>query len=121
MSTAIELERVSKQLSGRLVPDDVTLTVKQGDIFGHLGPNGAGKTTTIRILLGLLEISGGVARMLGRHPREDAVRAKMGFLLDADGLYDGLTAAVNLAFYGELYREPGLALPADLPRTLRDP
>jgi len=103
MDDIISLEHVNKGLSGRSILKDVTLAVKQGDIFGYLGPNGAGKTTTIRIILGLLVADSGKVTMLGQDVRVDKVRKKIGFVLEADGLYDNLTAYANLMYYARLY------------------
>jgi ABC-2 type transport system ATP-binding protein len=78
--------------------------VAQGEIFGLLGPNGAGKTTTILMLLGLSDISGGRARVLGydpvRQPLE--VKRRVGYLPDQVGFYDNLSAADNLRYIARL-------------------
>ena len=99
----ISLEHVNKELSGRQILKDVTLAVKQGDIFGYLGPNGAGKTTTIRIILGLMRATTGKVSVLGQDVLVDKTRRKMGFVLEADGLYDNMTAYDNLVYYAGLY------------------
>jgi ABC-2 type transport system ATP-binding protein len=62
---AIELAGLTKNYGEVLAADDLTFTVKSGEIFGYLGPNGAGKTTTIRMLLGFLNPTAGTARVLG--------------------------------------------------------
>jgi ABC-2 type transport system ATP-binding protein len=113
MDDIISLEHVNKELSGRSILKDVTLAVKQGDIFGYLGPNGAGKTTTIRIILGLLVANSGKVTMLGQDVRIDKVRKKIGFVLEADGLYDNLTAYANLIYYARLYDIPKPAQKVD--------
>ena len=99
----IRLEHVHKRLSGRQILKDVTLAVKQGDIFGYLGPNGAGKTTTIRIILGLLQATSGQVSVLGQDVQVSRTRQKIGFVLEADGLYDNMTAYDNLVYYARLY------------------
>src|SRR5262249_40017317 len=72
----------------------IDLDIRRGEIFGLLGPNGAGKTTTILMLLGLTETSGGSVSVLGfdpvRQPLE--VKRRVGYLPDAVGFYDHLTA-----------------------------
>lgn len=103
MDDVISLEHVSKQLDHRQILQNVTLAVKQGDIFGYLGPNGAGKTTTIRIILGLMLASAGKVSVLGQDVQLDRVRQKVGFVLETDGLYDNMTAYDNLLYYGRLY------------------
>jgi ABC-2 type transport system ATP-binding protein len=104
MNAAIRLEQVDKSLGQRQILKDVSFTVEPGDIFGYLGPNGAGKTTTIRIILGLFYPDSGQLKVLGRDvSREPEVKKNIGFVLEADGLYDNLTARENLAYYGEIY------------------
>ena len=85
--------------------DGLTIAVPPGIVFGFLGPNGAGKTTTLRLLLGLLEPTGGEARVLGRDVRHepDAVRTLAGALLEHNGLYERLNAWDNLDFYGRIW------------------
>jgi ABC-2 type transport system ATP-binding protein len=86
--------------------DSLDLEVPAGIVFGFLGPNGAGKTTTIRLLLGLLEPTRGRAEVLGRdvaaHGPE--VRGLSGALLEQSGLYERLSAAQNLEYYGRIWR-----------------
>jgi ABC-2 type transport system ATP-binding protein len=106
MYDIITLEHVNKELGKRQILKDVTMAVKQGDIFGYLGPNGAGKTTTIRIILGLLTATSGEVSLLGQNVQVDKVRQKIGFVLEADGLYDNLSAYDNLLYYARLYDIP---------------
>jgi len=82
------------------------LEVPAGIVFGFLGPNGAGKTTTIRLLLGLLEPTRGRAEVLGRDVASHGpeVRALSGALLEQSGLYERLSAADNLEYYGRIWR-----------------
>ena len=106
MNEIISVEHVYKELGKRQILKDVTLAVQRGDIFGYLGPNGAGKTTTIRIMLGLMTANSGKVTLLGQDVQIDKVRQKIGFVLEADGLYDNLTAYDNLLFYAKLYDIP---------------
>ena len=103
INDVINLEHVNKELSGRQILKDVILSVKQGDIFGYLGPNGACKTTTIRIILGLMQATSGKVSVLGQDVQIDKTRQKIGFILEADGLYDNMTAYDNLIYYASLY------------------
>jgi ABC-2 type transport system ATP-binding protein len=102
----INLERVYKTLGQREILKDVTLAVQKGDIFGYLGPNGAGKTTSIRIMLGLYNANSGKATILGEDSQNDKIRKKVGFVLEADGLYDNISAFDNLAYYSQIYDVP---------------
>ncbi len=78
----IEADNLSKSFGSFKAVDDVSIAVKEGEIFGFLGPNGAGKTTTIRMLTGVLTPDAGVARISGidngRHPLE--AKLKMGII-----------------------------------------
>ncbi len=103
MNNAIHLDHVNKSLGGRRILCDISLDVGRGSIFGFLGPNGAGKTTTIRIILGLFKADSGKAEVLGRPAELDNSRRDLGFMLEADGLYENISARENLAFYCRLY------------------
>ncbi len=103
MNDAIRLENITKRLGNRETLKNVSFTVERGDIFGYLGPNGAGKTTTIRVLLGLIRPTSGSAFILGESVAKDEIRRKVGFVLDADGLYDNMTAYENIRYYARIY------------------
>lgn len=103
MDYAIQLSGVRKSFGAREALKGVDLAVEEGDIFGYLGQNGAGKTTTIRILLDLIRPSSGSVSVMGERADRDAIRRRIGFVLDADGLYNAMTAEENLAFYAKLY------------------
>ena len=100
--------------------DNLTIQVSAGSIFGFLGPNGAGKTTTIRLLLGLLAPTSGSATVLGHDTRSaaPAIRERTGALLEFSGLYERLTAADNLEFYGRVWHLPRAARAARIQELL---
>ena len=103
---AIALEDVRKRFGSQVGLDGLTLAVASGTVFGLLGPNGAGKTTTVRVLLGLVRPDAGSARVVGLDPtrRAPAVRARVGVLLEGDGLYARLSARENLEYHARLHR-----------------
>ncbi|MDO8484284.1 MAG: ABC transporter ATP-binding protein [Candidatus Limnocylindrales bacterium] len=84
---------------------DMNLEVRRGEVLGLLGPNGAGKTTTVRLLTALIRPSEGSASVDGFDVRAqpDEVRARVGILTETPGLYEKLSAAANLDFFGRLY------------------
>ncbi|MEU7043935.1 ABC transporter ATP-binding protein [Streptomyces varsoviensis] len=86
---------------GQLAVDGLDLTVPRGSVFGFLGPNGSGKTTTIRMLVGLIEPTSGVARVLGEQmPRAGRrVLPRVGALIEGPALYAFLSGRDNLARY----------------------
>lgn len=88
---------------------EINLEVKRGEIFGLLGPNGSGKSTTIKMILGLLHPTSGHLTVLGKSPRDVAVKAKIGFMPEESYLYKYLTAAEILNFYANLYGLSGNA------------
>ena len=106
--TAMRLENLTRYFGPIKAVNGLSLEVPAGIIFGFLGPNGAGKTTTIRLLLGLLEPTAGRAEVLGFNTRTqaDQVRTHTGALLEHVGLYEQLSAADNLEFYGRVWRVP---------------
>ncbi|MBC7119972.1 MAG: ABC transporter ATP-binding protein [Candidatus Methanosuratus sp.] len=106
MDSVISLEQVSKNLGDHEILKSISFAVEPGDIFGYLGPNGAGKTTTIKVILGLLKPDSGRAFVMGKDVSEDEARQKVGFVLEADGLYDNLTGYDNLDYYAQIYGVP---------------
>jgi ABC-2 type transport system ATP-binding protein len=103
---AIHTRDLTRDFGALRAVDELSLDVPTGVIFGFLGPNGSGKTTTIRLLLGLLEPTAGVADVLGHDTRTDAgaIRERCGALLEHPGLYERMTAQDNLDFYARVWR-----------------
>jgi ABC-2 type transport system ATP-binding protein len=113
----ITASHLTRTFGTRVAVEDATFDVKPGEIFGLLGPNGAGKTTTLRMLAGLIAPSSGEATVAGvRLAREtiDQVRARIGFLTEAPGLWDRLTVRQNLMVHARLHQ---LANPSDTVRV----
>lgn len=102
--TVIEAVELTRRYGRASAVDHITFSVSRGEIFGLLGPNGAGKTTTILMMLGLTEASHGQVRVLGHDPQREplAVKRRVGYLPDAVGFYDNLTARENLAYTARL-------------------
>lgn len=105
---AIELNNLTKKFGDFTAVDDLSLNVKEGEIFGFLGPNGAGKSTTIRMLCTLAQPTSGSAKVAGFDLVKDSsqVREKIGLVAEKMIMYDKLTAAENLRFFGKLYAIP---------------
>jgi ABC-2 type transport system ATP-binding protein len=100
----IDVEHLSKSYGRRRGVDDLTFSVREGEIFGYLGPNGAGKTTTIRTLLDFIRPTSGRARVLGLDSRNDSIEIhrRIGYLPGEFGLYERLTGQEYLTFLGSL-------------------
>jgi ABC-2 type transport system ATP-binding protein len=103
VNAALQLDGIRKTLAGREILKGISFTVAPGDVFGYLGSNGAGKTTTIRILLDLIRATSGDVRVMGESASREDVRRRIGFVLEADGLYNSLSAVENLEFYARIY------------------
>jgi ABC-2 type transport system ATP-binding protein len=102
---AVEAIDLVKDFDGTRAVDGVSLAVPPGSIYGLLGPNGAGKTTTLRILIGIIDPSSGIRRVLGRERPLDAAQ-EIGYLPEERGLYPAMHARDAIAFMGALRGMP---------------
>ena len=105
---AISAARLVRRFGSFTAVDDVSFHVERGEIFGFLGPNGSGKTTVIKMLTGLLPLSGGDASVQGIDVRTnpEGVRENIGYMSQNFSLYTDLTVKENLTFYGRIYGLP---------------
>ncbi len=105
---AIEAHHLRKRFGSKTAVEDLSLSVRYGEILGFLGPNGAGKTTTLKMLTGLLPPDSGEARVAGfdvvRQPLE--VKRRIGVVPESGALYAHLTAAEYLQWVATLHRLP---------------
>ncbi len=102
---AISAHNLVRRFGDFTAVNDVSFRVEKGEIFGFLGPNGSGKTTVIKMLTGLLPLSGGNAHVEGLDVRTESegVRERIGYMSQNFSLYYDLTVAENLQFYGRIY------------------
>ena len=105
MPHAIDVRDLTRRFGRFTAVDRVSFTVDRGEVFGFLGANGAGKTTAIRMLIGLLAPTEGVAAVAGfdvaRRPEE--VRRRIGYMSQRFSLYEDLTVRENITLYGGIY------------------
>lgn len=105
----VEIAGLTRHFDGRVAVEDLSLSVAAGEVVTLLGPNGAGKTTTFRILAGLLPPTRGEARVAGSSlsaSTSGAVRARVGLLTEAPGLWERLSVRWNLRTYAQLHTLP---------------
>lgn len=120
LPVALSLVDVFARYGPRLVVDGVSLEVCRGEIVGLIGPNGSGKSTVLALAAGVLEPVSGVVKVAGRARGADpaAFAAQIGLVPQHCGLYDELTAAENLLFFGRLYGIGGHELRRRVVRVL---
>jgi ABC-2 type transport system ATP-binding protein len=97
-ATVVSAVGLSKHYGDVRAVEGIDLDVRRGEVYAFLGRNGAGKTTTIRMLLGLVRPTAGIATVLGTRitPRESAVFARVGYLVETATSYANLTVRENL-------------------------
>lgn len=104
----IEVSNLTKWYGDLLAVNAVSFRVERGEILGYLGPNGAGKSTTVKMLTGILSPSSGTilidGQNLATHPL--SVKQRIGYVPEAGGLYESLTASEFLQLVGRLYHLP---------------
>jgi ABC-2 type transport system ATP-binding protein len=103
----IEVENLVMRFKGFTAVDNISFSVRKGDIYAFLGPNGAGKSTTIKLLTTLLHPTQGRVRINGNDiSDQSAVRESFGIVFQDPSLDDELTAYENMEYHGILYRMP---------------
>ncbi|MGG7057719.1 ATP-binding cassette domain-containing protein [Clostridium tertium] len=108
----IEVKNITKRFNDKLVLDNVSYDVNQGEIFGFIGPNGAGKSTLINIMTSLLTPDSGTIKICGYDILKEPIKAKecIGYVPQDISLIEELTAYDNLEFFGALYGLKGKEL-----------
>ena len=101
----ITTKDLTKKFNGFTAVDNISFSVKKGEIFGFLGPNGAGKTTTIKMLTTLLNPTEGSANIVGFDiiKKRDFVRKNIGIVFQEPALDTELTGEENLDFHARMY------------------
>jgi ABC-2 type transport system ATP-binding protein len=119
---AVVTRGLRKTFGDLVAVEGLDLTIRRGEVFGLLGPNGSGKTTTIRMLCGLMLPTAGDATVVGLDVRtnSEGIRRRIGYMSQRFGLYEDLTVAENLRFYGSVYGLHGAQLASRSAETLAD-
>ena len=102
---AIRTQGLTQTFGDNTAVNNLTLTLKEGEVFGLVGPDGAGKTTVMRLLAGLMPPTAGDAWVYGCHTVKDAeqLRHHISYMPQRFGLYLDLTVQENIDFYADLY------------------
>ncbi len=121
----ISVEKVSKKyilnnFKTKKALDDVSFSVKEGEIFGFLGPNGAGKTTLIKILTGLIVSYSGQCKISGIDCRNEESRRKLGYLPENSYYHMFLTGREFLRFHGTLNNIPNSVIKSRVHDLLKE-
>ena len=101
----IEVEHLVKAFGTFHAVDDISFTVKRGEIFGFLGANGAGKTTAMHMLTGLNQPTSGTGRVVGYDIRTEyeQIKRHIGYMSQRFSLYEDLTVAENIRLFAGIY------------------
>lgn len=102
----VQVDHVTRRFGSTVALDDVSLTVRRGELLGLLGPNGAGKTTLLSLVNGLRSPDAGVVRLFGGDPRDPASRARLGSTPQETGLPPTLRVAEVVDFVARHYPDP---------------
>ncbi|GAA5513774.1 putative ABC transporter ATP-binding protein YadG [Deinococcus carri] len=114
---AIELRGAGKTFGRVRALDDLNLSLRAGELTALLGPNGAGKTTAIGLMLGLLQPSAGMVRVLGGDPRDARTRTQVGAMPQESALPPALKVREVVALFARMYPAP---LPVEEALALAD-
>jgi ABC-2 type transport system ATP-binding protein len=98
---AVEVSHIIKSFADKVVVNDLSFSVSQGEIFGLIGPNGAGKTTTIRMMMDIIKPDSGDVTILGEKLSE-ATKNKLGYLPEERGLYRKLGVLDSIIYLASL-------------------
>ncbi len=116
----LRCEGLTRRFGDRTAVDDVSFEIARGETYGLLGPNGSGKTTTISMLAGILVPDAGSVQLAGKPltPRSIEAKRAVGLVPQEIALYQDLTAAENLRFFGRLQGLKGKQLQARIASVL---
>lgn len=114
-SNLVETRALTKQYGAAVVAvQNLSLTVREGEVYGLLGPNGAGKTTTLRMLTGLIKPTSGSATVAGGPAGSRHSLARVGAMIEAPAFWPYMSGRDNLRLLTRYCRIPGTRVPAVL-------
>ena len=104
-SEAVAVQNLVKRFGRFVAVDQISFSVRQGEIFGFLGPNGAGKSTTIRLLCGIITPTSGAGHVTGLDifTQSEEIKHNIGYMSQKFSLYEDMTPFENIRFYLGIY------------------
>ena len=120
VTLAIETEALSKSYGRKQAASSVSFSVTSGTVFGLLGPNGAGKSTTVKMLVGLVRPSSGMAKVFGRIPSRADARLGLGYVPEQFRFPEWMRAHEFLRFHAELAGVKTTDRQSEVTRVLRE-
>lgn len=110
--SVLKINGVTKRFKDKIVLDNVSFEINQGEIFGFIGPNGAGKSTMLNIITGILGANAGEVSVCGFDTEKETLKAKacIGYVMQDLALIENLTARDNLEYFAALYGLSGKLL-----------
>ena len=117
----VEVEALKKAYPGTVAVENISFSIKEGELYGLIGPDGAGKTTTMRILCGLLFFEAGACKIFGFDVKRQITEIKkvIGYMPQRFSLYPDLSVDENLRFFADLYKVPRQEREQRLERLLK--
>lgn len=100
----VSINNISKSYSGKIILDNVSLEIKDGQIYGLIGPSGAGKTTLIKMIVGMEKSDNGEIKIMQKKIPDLKILQSIGYMAQADSLYPDLTGEENLKFFSALFK-----------------
>jgi len=104
MDYAVQVDQVSKSYGHKAVLDNVSLQMREGQIYGLIGPSGAGKTTLVKMLVGMERADHGNVTVLNKTMPNLELLQEIGYMAQSDALYAELTGEENLSFFAALFK-----------------
>ena len=103
MASSVAIENISKNFGKKMVLNEISLNIEEGNIYGFIGPSGSGKTTLVKMIVGMDSPDKGAVYVLNERAPQLNLLQQIGYMAQSDALYTTLTGNENLKFFGSLY------------------